>query len=46
VRHADDAARTRELLTQRLPAGTGLLVLHGDICRRELLIEIDGIQTT
>jgi hypothetical protein len=33
-------------MAQRLPAATAFLLLHGDICRRELLIEIDGIQTS
>lgn len=31
------------LLAQRLAAGTRYLVLEGDICRRDLLVEIDGI---
>ena len=41
VRHAGDAAQVRQFLQQRLP-GVPLLVLHGDICRRELLVEVDG----
>lgn len=41
VRHAADAERVREFLQHRLP-GVPLLLLHGDICRRELLVEIDG----
>ena len=45
VRNGTDAARARELLSARLPEGTRLLVLRGDISRRELLVEIDGIQT-
>jgi chorismate lyase/3-hydroxybenzoate synthase len=44
VRRAADVARVRTLLGQRVPPATALLLLHGDICRRELLIEIDGIQ--
>ena len=44
VRRTEDVARVRTLLGQRLPPATALLLLHGDICRRELLIEIDGIQ--
>jgi hypothetical protein len=32
-------------MRERLPAGTSVLLLHGDVCRRELLIEIDGVQT-
>ncbi|MEO8810116.1 MAG: pteridine-dependent deoxygenase [Rhodanobacter sp.] len=41
VRHAGDAARVRDFLRQRLP-GVPVLLLHGDICRSELLVEIDG----
>lgn len=45
LRNDDEAARAEGLLRARLPSGTALLLLHGDICRRELLVEIDGIQT-
>jgi len=45
VRRPQDGGRAATLLAQRLPPGTPLLLLHGDICRRELLIEIDGIQS-
>ncbi|MDE1894245.1 MAG: pteridine-dependent deoxygenase [Xanthomonadaceae bacterium] len=41
VRHGADAARVRAFARQRLP-GVPVLLLHGDICRRELLVEIDG----
>lgn len=41
VRHAHDAPQVRSFLQHRLP-GVPLLLLHGDICRRELLVEIDG----
>lgn len=41
VRHPADAPRVRDFLRHRLP-GVPLLLLHGDICRRELLVEIDG----
>ncbi len=41
VRRATDAPRVRELLKQRLP-GVPVLLLHGDICRSELLVELDG----
>ena len=44
VRRDADAARAAELLRARLPENTPLLVLRGDICRRELLVEIDGVQ--
>jgi chorismate lyase/3-hydroxybenzoate synthase len=41
VRHPADAARVHEFIRQRLP-GVPVLLLHGDICRSELLVEIDG----
>jgi chorismate lyase/3-hydroxybenzoate synthase len=41
VRHAADAPRVREFFRQRLPS-VPVLLLHGDICRSELLVEIDG----
>lgn len=42
VRHPDDAERVRAALAQHLDASVPLLLLQGDICRRELLVEIDG----
>jgi chorismate lyase/3-hydroxybenzoate synthase len=41
VRHAADLPRVQALLQQRLP-DVPLLLLHADICRSELLVEIDG----
>ena len=41
VRHAVDASRVRDFFRRRLP-GVPVLLLHGDICRSELLVEIDG----
>ena len=41
VRHPADAAQVREFIAARLP-GVPVLLLHGDICRSELLVEIDG----
>lgn len=41
VRHAADAECVRAILAERLP-GVPVLLLHGDICRRELLVELDG----
>jgi chorismate lyase/3-hydroxybenzoate synthase len=43
VRRAADAELVRERLHARLGADTPLLILLGDICRAELLVEIDGI---
>jgi chorismate lyase / 3-hydroxybenzoate synthase len=45
VRHRDDLAPTEQLLKQRLPDAAKRLVLLGDICRAELLVELDGIHT-
>ena len=41
VRHPTDAPHVRDFLQRRLP-GVPVLLLHGDICRQELLVEIDG----
>lgn len=41
LRHPGDAAQVRAFLQGRLP-GVPVLLLHGDICRSELLVEIDG----
>lgn len=41
-RHCDAVLAT---LRAHLPAGTPLLVLAADICRQDLLIEIDGLHT-
>ncbi len=45
LRHADDTDRLLPLLDAAGLAGDRLLCLHGDICRRDLLVEIDGIAT-
>lgn len=45
VRHAADLAPVAAALRQRLPDAAERLVLLGDICRAELLVEIDGIHT-
>ena len=45
VRDASKAAVVAATLRERAPSLDGLLVLAGDICRRELLIEIDGVQS-
>ncbi len=41
VRHPIDTSRVLDFLAARLP-GVPVLPLHGDVCRRELLVEIDG----
>jgi chorismate lyase/3-hydroxybenzoate synthase len=45
VRHSADAPQVRDFLHRRLP-GVPVLLLHGDICRGELLVEIDGWRYT
>jgi chorismate lyase / 3-hydroxybenzoate synthase len=45
VRHRDDMESIAAALRQRLPDSAARLVLLGDICRAELLVEIDGIHT-
>ena len=42
LRHAEDAQAVRAALARHVDAGVPHLVLHGDICRHELLVEIDG----
>lgn len=41
VRRADDTPAVAAFMAEHLP-DTPHLLLHGDICRRELLVEIDG----
>ena len=43
VRDPADAARVAASLREQLPALADLLVLSGDICRSELLVEVDGV---
>jgi chorismate lyase/3-hydroxybenzoate synthase len=45
VRHASDVKAVRELLRARLGDKVPLLLLQGDICRRELLLEIVGVHS-
>jgi chorismate lyase/3-hydroxybenzoate synthase len=42
LRDPSQASIVVTALHERLPIGTSLLLLHADICRAELLIEIDG----
>ena len=44
VRRAEDIDAVRTLLRDKLSEHSTVLLLHGDICRSELLIEIDGVQ--
>ena len=45
VRRKDDAAWLEAALRSRLGEGVSLMLLKGDICRAELLLEIDGVHT-
>lgn len=45
VRHAQDLPVVRELLRSRLGEAVPLVLLQGDICRRELLMEIEGVHS-
>lgn len=45
VRAAHDASVVSARLLSRYGAGLPFMILHGDICRRELLIEIEGVHT-
>ncbi|MBU6416144.1 MAG: pteridine-dependent deoxygenase [Xanthomonadaceae bacterium] len=42
VRHPEDAATVRAALARHLDASVPRILLQGDICRTELLVEIDG----
>lgn len=44
LREPAEAQTVEQHLRQRLPGHVSLLILLGDICRRDLRIEIDGIQ--
>jgi chorismate lyase/3-hydroxybenzoate synthase len=43
VRHPEHFERVRDILKERLPAHVQILYLQGEMCRRELLVEIEGI---
>jgi len=43
VRDRTNVARVEQKLREHLPELDGLLLLEGEICRRELLVEIDGL---
>lgn len=42
VRHPDDAGAVHAALARHLDPAVPRILLHGDICRSELLVEIDG----
>jgi chorismate lyase / 3-hydroxybenzoate synthase len=41
LRNRDDLSFVLQALGEKLPAGTSLLVLAGDVCRSDLLLELD-----
>ena len=43
IRHADDLDPVRDALTGQLPADTAVSYLRGDVCRDDLLVEIEGV---
>jgi hypothetical protein len=43
VRQADELASIRAVLDQGWPSSLNKLCLRGDICRGDLLTEVDGI---
>lgn len=45
VRHPSNVAIVRQLLAARFDDAVPMLLLHGDICRRELLLEIEGVHS-
>jgi chorismate lyase/3-hydroxybenzoate synthase len=45
VRDANDVPLVVAKLSEAMRDADGILVLRGDICRRELLVEIDGVHT-
>jgi chorismate lyase/3-hydroxybenzoate synthase len=45
ARHPGDAAKLSARLFARLGHEVPFMILHGDICRRELLVEVEGVHT-
>ena len=43
IRHSEHFATVREILKEQQPSYTQALYLQGDMCRSELLLEIEGI---
>jgi chorismate lyase / 3-hydroxybenzoate synthase len=43
VRHPEHFERVRDILKEHLPSHVQILYLQGEMCRRELLVEIEGI---
>ena len=45
LRNAEDFSLIQDTLWGKLRENAGILYLHGDLCRRELLFEIEGVCT-
>jgi chorismate lyase/3-hydroxybenzoate synthase len=43
IRHPEHVSTVSDLLKQQLPAHTRVLYLQGEMCRSELLLEIEGV---
>ena len=43
IRHPEHFATIREILKEQLPSHTQILYLQGEMCRSELLLEVEGI---
>lgn len=43
IRHPEHFATVRDILDEQLPSHTQVLYLQGEMCRSELLVEIEGI---
>ena len=43
IRHPEHFATVRDILKEQLPSQTQVLYLQGEMCRSELLLEIEGI---
>jgi chorismate lyase/3-hydroxybenzoate synthase len=43
IRHPEHFATVRDILKEQLPSHTQVLYLQGEMCRSELLLEVEGI---
>ncbi len=43
IRHPEHFATIRDILKDQLPSHTQVLYLQGEMCRNELLLEIEGV---
>ncbi|HEX5645763.1 MAG TPA: hypothetical protein VFX56_02225 [Nitrospira sp.] len=45
IRHPEHFVTVRDILEEQLPSHAQVLYLQGEMCRRELLVEIEGVLT-